>query len=143
MKKNIPQIWLQQQSKEILLHWRKYLIIFKNNFLLIPSTMLIFAYLFGYLNELNRETIEYYFMPLGFLSLLISTFLDVYFPTYTFPYISDAIEDIRDKKDSKVTYIYFLKLKFGDYTIKEHETYVDILRSDGTHSSINKDNIEK
>lgn len=137
-KNNTTQIWLQQQLKEMLLDWRDYFIMFRDNFLLIPSAMLIFGYLLGFINELNRETIGYYFVTLGFLSLFINTVSKVYFPTYPFPYISKGIEDIRDKKDSKVSYIYFLKLRYGNYTIKEKDDYIDILKSDLTYSVCTK-----
>lgn len=137
-KNNTTQIWLQQQLKEMLLDWRDYFIMFRDNFLLIPSAMLIFGYLLGFINELNRETIGYYFVTLGFLSLFMNTVSKVYFPTYPFPYISKGIEDIRDKKDSKVSYIYFLKLRYGNYTIKEKDDYIDILKDDLTYSVFTK-----
>lgn len=140
MRKNIAQIYLQQSLKEMLLNWRDYFILFRDNFLLIPSAMLIFGYLLGFINELNRETIEYCFLPFGFLSLFINTVLKVFLPAYPLPYISKGIEDIRDKKDTKVSYIYFLKLRSANYTIKEKDGYVDILKSDGTYSVCTKKN---
>lgn len=101
--------------------------------------MLVFSYLLGYINELNRETIEYYFIPLGILSLLINTAIKLFIPTsFPFPYISKGIEDIRNKKDSKVSYIYFLKLRYGNYTIKEKDDYIDILKDDLTYSVCTK-----
>ena len=138
MKKNIRQIWLQQSFNDVLLNWKEYIIIFRDNFILIPSTMLIFGYLLGFINELNRETIEYCFLSFGFLSVFINTVLKaalkVFLPSYPLPYISKGIEDIRDSEDSEKTYIYFLKLKFGNYTIKEKNNYIDIIKDDETYS---------
>lgn len=135
MKNNITQIWIKQSFNDILLNWREYIIIFRDNFILIPSTMLICGFLLGYINELNNETIQYYFIPLGSLSLLINTAIKLFIPTsFSFPYISKGIEDIRDEEDSEKTYIYFLKLKYGNYTIKEKDNYIDIIKDDGTNS---------
>ncbi len=135
MKKNIRQIWLQQSFNDVLLNWKEYIIIFRDNFILIPSTMLICGFLFGYINELNNETIQHYFIPLGILSLLINTAIKLSIPTsFSCPYISKGIDDIRDEEDSQKTYIYFLKLKFGNYTIKEKDNYIDIIKDDETYS---------
>lgn len=141
MKKYITQIWIKQSFNDILLIWKDYLILFRNNFLLIPSTMLIFGYLLGFINELNRETIDYYYIPFVLFSSFINALLlilTIYLPI-TVPYISKGI-DIREGEDSKVTYIYFLKLRFGSYTIEEKENYIDIVKHDGTYSAHTKRN---
>lgn len=141
-KKNLSRIWLQQYFNDVLLNWKEIMIAFRNNFILIPSTMLICAFLLGYINELNSETIKHYFIPIGIFSFLINTAINaavqLSFPNrFSCPYISKGIEDIREEKDSEKTYIYFLKLKFGNYIIKEKDNNIDIIKVDGTYS-VNK-----
>lgn len=123
MMNNITKnkIYFKQSLKEVVLNWRDYLRIFINNFILVPSAMLIFAYLLGYIDELNREIINYYFTITGFLSLGINTLFKCYFPSYPIPYISKAIEIDEG-------YIYSLRLKSGNYRIEEKRDGISILK---------------
>lgn len=100
-KKTIQKIWIEQTLEDIVLHWEEHLKFFRDNFLLVPSALLIFGYLLGFIGELNKELIEYYFFPLGAVSFLLSTVFKMYFPFYSFPYISKGIKDIKENPNDK------------------------------------------
>ena len=62
------------------------------HFFLIPSTILIFAFYVDYINEINKEIINYYFFPLGLLSLFIYIF-----STALFKLLNENAEILKDK----------------------------------------------